>query len=190
MTDEQRILTVYRLQALYRLSKANAALWHALPCQNGDNTIMVNLNTEYGATQSNSKEFSEFMRAAMSIGRAEGVVDAQVRCAADSRLPVTPPLRRGQTRPSAETRTFRIGGLFFQRILRFASKRDRGLRWVCHFTPTTIVGELPASSSPRHAGLSRTVCVQLLISHTDHETRLRESAAGGTCRSRRARHIP
>ena len=84
MTDERQILTVYRQQALNRLRNAHVALWRTLPCQNGDNAIEVNLNTEYGATQSNSKEFSEFMHAAMSIGFAEGAAGAQFRDAAGS----------------------------------------------------------------------------------------------------------
>ena len=80
MTDsiERQILTVYRQQALNRLRNANVALWRALPCQNGDNTIEVNLDTEYGVAQSNSKEFREFMNAAMSIACAEDAASRRV----------------------------------------------------------------------------------------------------------------
>jgi hypothetical protein len=84
MTAERQILTAYRQLALNRLRNAHVALWRTLPCQNGDNKIEVWLNTEYGATQSGSKEFSEFMHAAMSIGCAEGAADAQFRDAAVS----------------------------------------------------------------------------------------------------------
>jgi hypothetical protein len=85
MTDsiERQILTAYRRQALNRLRNAHVALWRTLPCQNGDNQIDICLNTEYGATQSNSKEFSEFVHAAMSIGCAEDAADAQFRNAAN-----------------------------------------------------------------------------------------------------------
>jgi hypothetical protein len=40
---ERQILTAYREQALNRLRNANVALWRTLACQNGDNTIEVNL---------------------------------------------------------------------------------------------------------------------------------------------------
>jgi hypothetical protein len=80
MTDtiERQILTAYRRQALNRLRNANVALWRALPCQNGDNTIEVSLDTEYGAAHSNAKEFLEFMRAAMSIACAEDAASRRV----------------------------------------------------------------------------------------------------------------
>jgi hypothetical protein len=85
MTDsiERQILRAYREQALNRLRNAHVALWRTLPHRNGDNKIDVWLNTEYGATQSNSKAFSEFMHAAMSIGCAEDAADASFRDEAD-----------------------------------------------------------------------------------------------------------
>jgi len=86
MTDiiERQILTAYRQQALNRLRNANVALWRTLPCQNGDNKIEIWLNTEYGGAESNSEEFSEFMRAAMSIACAEDSENAKIRDADDS----------------------------------------------------------------------------------------------------------
>ncbi len=86
MTDiiERQILTAYRQQALNRLRYAHVALWDTLPRQDGDNKIDVWLNTEYGMAESNSKEFLEFMRAAMSIASAEDAANAKIRADAEN----------------------------------------------------------------------------------------------------------
>jgi hypothetical protein len=82
---ERQILTAYREQALNRLRNANVALWRTLPCQDGDNTIEVSLDTHYGVVQSKSKEFREFVNAAMSIACAEDAASRKVGDAAEVR---------------------------------------------------------------------------------------------------------
>jgi hypothetical protein len=85
MTDtiERQILSAYRQQALNRLRNANVALWRALPCQDGDNKMDIWLDTECGTAHSNSEEFLEFMRAAMSIASAEDAASRKVEDLAD-----------------------------------------------------------------------------------------------------------